>query len=165
MTKRRGKPGVRRSPDSWKVAIRPPDRRSVMCVMHSIDELVPLLGSPFDEKAIEAMFRVRGEELLTEFQPGHPEDQRRFYLLRPFGLQMLIDDAGLVDTLFFMIEGDDNVEPYAWSFRDRVNGSSKRADVLAVLGKPDRSGPDDSDNPFAPGGWDRFVTDFGLQRT
>lgn len=129
--------------------------------MHSVDEVVPLLGVPLDETAVGAIFGVRGEELLTDCDPGHPEDRRRYYLVRRFGLQMLIDDAGTVETIFFMIEGDDNVDAYPWSF-GRLNGSSKRADVVAALGKPDRSSQAGSDDPFARDGWDRFTTHFGF---
>ena len=131
--------------------------------MYFIDQVVPLLGSPFDENSIERIFGVRGKELLTQYEPGHPEDQRRYYILRQFGLQILIDSAGVVDSIFFMIDGDENIAPYPWSFsKGGLNGSSKRVEVLAALGKPDRSSQAELDDPFAPGGWDRFITAFGF---
>jgi hypothetical protein len=130
--------------------------------MHTVDEVIPLLGSCLDEHRIESLFGLRGQDFVTEFEPGHPDDQRRYYLLPTIGLQFLLNETDIIETIFFVIEGDNHVGPYMWSFRNGVNPSSSRKEVLAALGQPDRSRQADTDDPSAPGGWDRFRLPTGL---
>lgn len=112
-----------------------------------------MVSCAFEEARVEALLGVRGRWVETEYDEGHPEDRRRYYLVPAFGLQMLIGDGDVVGSIFFMLDGDGDVSPYAWTFDHGPKTRWTRADALAWYGTPSRSGPPQR---FAPGGWDRF---------
>jgi hypothetical protein len=127
-------------------------------VMHTIDDVLPLLGTPLNEHHVESLFGARGQDTITDGEPGHPEDRRHYYNLPELGLQFLIQNGGIITTIFFHMEGDSDVRPYAWHFKNGLNPTSTREEVLTAFGMPERSSAtDQKSHQFAPGGWDRFL--------
>jgi hypothetical protein len=121
--------------------------------MPTINDIASLLGTAFDERHVKSLLGVRGEWVETEYDLGHLEDRRRYYVVRPFGLQMLVADDDTVETIFFSLDGDVDVDAYPWTFDRGLRSGFTRAGILAWYGTPSRSGPPQR---FAPGGWDRY---------
>lgn len=124
--------------------------------MLTVDEVLPFLGCPLDQRRVESLFGTSGHRSADELDPSHPQDQRHYYSFPEFGIQFILGENDVIQTIFFHIEGDPDVAPYPWSFENGINPSSTRNDVLASFGRPERSGKPNADGTIAAEGWDRF---------
>lgn len=130
--------------------------------MLTVDEVIPMLGNRLDERRIESLFGARGQKSASQLDPAHPEDQRHYYSLPEFGVQFILGGDEVITTIFFHVDGDEDVSPYPWTLRNAVTPTSTRKHVVELFGQPVRSGRADAENDFAPGGWDRFKLPEGL---
>jgi hypothetical protein len=126
------------------------------CVMRTIDQVLPLIGNLLDEQRFESLFGERGFRSSDHYDPSHPQDQRHYYTLSKYGLQCVLGDGDIVETIFFFLRGKKNGGVYPWAFGNGLNPSSSRSEVLRVLGTPEKSAkPETVDVPGCVG-WDRF---------
>jgi hypothetical protein len=125
--------------------------------MPVVEDITVLLGKPLDHDAITAVVGVAGRELLSDHDPGHPEDERHYYIVPSLGLQMVAGPDRVIRTVFFMLDGDENVSAFPWTLAGGVGAASKRSDVRATLGTPEASGQGSRIGGLPPlGPWDRF---------
>lgn len=126
--------------------------------MHVVDDIAILLGKPLDGDAITAVVGIKGRELPDDCDPGHPEDERHYYIIPSVGLQLLAGSDRIIRTIFFMLEGDENVSAFPWTTANGVGPASTQRDVRVRLGEPEASGKGLQIAATLPptGPWDRF---------
>ncbi len=125
--------------------------------MLTVEDIAVLLGRPLNDATISAVTAVPGRELTSDHDPGHPEDERHYYVVPTLGLQLLAGTHGNISTVFFMLEGDANVHGHPWALRSGVNGASSPSAVRAQLGEPQSTGSGVKIPGLArTGSWDRF---------
>jgi hypothetical protein len=130
------------------------ERQSVIRLMPTVDDILPLIGTPLDQRVIEGLFAMRGQKFSDELDPGHPEDQRRYYEIPAYSLEMILGEGDVIDTIFFHVRGKQ--AGYPWAFRSGLGRASSRKAVLAVMGTPERSGKPEPDDATGCVGYDRF---------
>jgi hypothetical protein len=120
--------------------------------MLTVDDIIPLVGTILDERAIERLMGKRGQRSSDELDPGHPEDQRHYYEIPDYGLEMILGDGDVIETIFFHLRRKQ--ASYDWRLRSGLSRDSSRSEALAAMGTPERSGkPDDESGCI---GYDRF---------
>jgi len=127
--------------------------------MPVVDDIACLLGKPLDHDVITTVVGVEGRELPDDDDdPGHPEDERHDYIVPSLGLQLLAGPDRIIRTIFFMLEGDEDVSAFPWTMVNGVGPSSTQRDVRAKLGEPEASGKGSQIIASLPpnGPWDRF---------
>ena len=130
--------------------------------MLTVADIIPLIGTRLDDGAIEGLFADRGHKLSDELDPAHPEDQRHYYEIPRYSLEMVLGDDDAIETIFFHLRGKQ--AGYPWALRNGLGRVSSRKAVLAAMGTPQRSGkPDPSDHAGCVG-YDRFKVGQALLR-
>jgi hypothetical protein len=123
----------------------------------TVERVATLIGKPLEVGAIEAVVGPGATELPADHDPGHPEDERHYFVVPHLGLQILAGADRSIKTLFFMLDGDAGVSGHPWSLHGRLTRGSRRTDVRAHLGAPEKSGGPSTIRGLPPtGGWDRF---------
>lgn len=122
--------------------------------MLTIDDILPLIGTKLDESAIEHLFGERGWRFSNELDPDHAEDQRHYYGIRAFSLEMILGDGDVLRTIFFHLHGEQ--AGYPWALRNGLGRNSSRNAVLAAMGTPERSGKAEASDGKGCVWFDRF---------
>jgi hypothetical protein len=128
--------------------------------MLTIDDILPLIGATLDEHAIEGLFGERGHKSSDELDPGHPEDQRHYYGIPAYSLEMILGTGGVIETIFFHLHGKQ--AGYPWASCSGLGRTSSRTAVLAAMGTPERSGKPAPGGDAACVGFDRFKVGHAL---
>lgn len=125
--------------------------------MITIERVASLIGQPLDQHAVEALVGVGGRELPSDHEPGHPEDEANYFIVPSAGLTLLAGPDRIISTIFFMLDGDADVRGHPWSLENGLGKASRRSDVRAFLGEPEKAGGPTTIPGLPPSGaWDRF---------
>ena len=98
--------------------------------MPSIDDILPLIGTPLDERSIQALFGEVGRRSSDELDDGHPEDQLHYYEIPAYSVEMILGDGETIQTIFFHLRGKQAGYPWALQRRgpDVVQDNGSRRD-------------------------------------
>lgn len=116
-----------------------------------LDDLLPLVGAPADGPAVRD--RVAADGLAEDAEvPG-----ARFFCGPPLGYEMSIED-GRVVAVFLYAGPQEGYAAWPGELPGGLAAGATRADVLAALGTPEKSGGPSRGGPLDPtGAWDRFL--------
>ncbi|OGO18390.1 MAG: hypothetical protein A2Z14_15610 [Chloroflexi bacterium RBG_16_48_8] len=133
---------------------------------HKIETIAEiLLGAEYSEALLRSIF---GPSHITHWADEDPDDPRclrHYYSIHSLGLHILTDNHYRINTGFFVIEGDEDVDPFPWSCASGIEATSCREDVQRILGMPAKSAEAIPDGLFGlppQGAWDAYDNfDFG----
>ena len=127
--------------------------------MATAEELLAVVGAPVDSAAVNALVAVDGLASSTgpDYEEGEP---RRSYLTNLAAGYQLLCHSGRVVTAFLYAEPAEGFAAFPGSLPGGLARGTRRAEVLARFGAPERSGEAVTVPGLGrQGAWDRFAVD------
>lgn len=124
--------------------------------MPSLESLIPIVGQPVDDAAVQALIASEQLQSSTEedLEEGEPV---RSHLSSPTGGYLFSHTLGRLNTLFVHVRPTSEYAAFRGALVHGLTPQSTRSDVRRRLGTPSRSGEAQNHSPLGRyGAWDRF---------